>query len=668
MKKILCLIMSLFMCVSTILFGSCKETSQTVDEGTVSDIPSSVSATHYTNRQEKEGYLANNGTTEYKVVYPAEARNDLQLAVDDFIDLFEESTGAKLSKTVDTETTWDETKKYISLGQTTLLEQAGIEVDWEVLKSNGTRAVTKGNTIFVFGAEDKGCVNAVYKFLESLIGFDRYGVDCYGIEKHPQLKMYDYDMLEVPDFEFRIPNTGYAKLTGEMVRQQYWDESELMRRLRVVNPDTDETSISHTSFTFCSPTLHNNPDDSENYHPDWFSDDRKQLCYTAHGDKDEWNAMIEQMAKVAIHSIKVEKDVQSGGTVMFFYIQDNGYKCSCAACIKQAEEDGSISGAIVRVANAVMKIVNAWWETEEGQEYSIPGFTLAIGAYNDFSLAPIKKNAEGKYEATITAEKGVGVMYAPSAMWYTQTFDGERNLPYKTALEGWGMVTDTVLYWMYSTNFVRYLVPYNVFGSMQSIFQECKKYGGTWMYWQSQHNNRGWLTGWNIYKNYLESKLLWNVNINTKYYEDKFFENYFGEASEIMHDLFASYRARATLNEENGYEGDVNNTEISRNKNTNFEFWPIGLLEDWLDDFDKAFEKIEHLKEFDRTNYDMYHKRILAERVWLYYIGVESHGDALGSERLLSWKLSFKEGATLLGITRYAESNDVLQLYASWGI
>ena len=119
------LILSLVLGIS--FFGAC-----TSDEGSSGSNNSSneqqtaqeSSSKHVFNVSKSEARFIVGGMSTYKVVYP-EAFDAIGLfALDELRTFTEESTGVYLAAQTDKGLTYNDTAKYISLGNTTLLEQA----------------------------------------------------------------------------------------------------------------------------------------------------------------------------------------------------------------------------------------------------------------------------------------------------------------------------------------------------------------------------------------------------------------------------------------------------------------------------------------------------------------------------------------------------------------
>ena len=122
-------------------------------------------------------YLANGGATEYKIVIPADASGLVRIASSDFNLFFSKSTGVSIPVITDSEVTGD--GSYISVGETTLLQNTNISYSYDELGRDGYKIITKGDDLYLIGGAEYGTLYAVYELLEILVGFDFFAEDCY---------------------------------------------------------------------------------------------------------------------------------------------------------------------------------------------------------------------------------------------------------------------------------------------------------------------------------------------------------------------------------------------------------------------------------------------------------------------------------------------------------
>ena len=99
--------------------------------------------------------LVENNQTAYSVVLPANASNCLEYAALELQNFVSESTSASLKVITEEKAVYDEQKCYISLGKTTLLDQANFNFDYSTLNGDGFFIKTVGNMVFIDGNLDR---------------------------------------------------------------------------------------------------------------------------------------------------------------------------------------------------------------------------------------------------------------------------------------------------------------------------------------------------------------------------------------------------------------------------------------------------------------------------------------------------------------------------------
>ena len=110
-------------------------------------------------------WLTNRGTSDYKIVIPTEASDTEKHAAEELQYFIKESTMCTLPIITDQGLNNDNSKYYLSVGNTTLLSS---QTDVIVSKDNPRNAPviqTRDNTVYIAGAYDEGTLYAVYKFL-----------------------------------------------------------------------------------------------------------------------------------------------------------------------------------------------------------------------------------------------------------------------------------------------------------------------------------------------------------------------------------------------------------------------------------------------------------------------------------------------------------------------
>lgn len=657
MKKFIIFFIVMVLCCGAVMGGcsNTKNTQVTADKN------------HQFIIKETDEYIVKNGAnTGYQIILPANASERLELASQELITFFKEATGITLSVGIDNGQLSTQ-GKYISIGETQLFNSAGITLDKVALGTDGVRVITKDNTIFLVGGGDDGALFAVYTLLEDLFNYDWFYQDCYSLDRNvTQVKLKDYNITDIPDMAVRIPNLGYLKNNMILGKRMKFSDSFLSGRIYVTNPDkTERGNNTHSSYVYIPPEYYNDLENNpEHYHPEWFaSNGINQLCYMAgvkEGERVEGDS-YSQMVDAVFEVVKFNLKKDTVNKIMMLGIQDfeMGW-CSCSACSEVKEKYGVNSASVVMLLNNVNKKVKAWFETEDGKEYK-RDFKLALLAYYGLVSAPA---VDGKVK--LKADPEIAVCYAPIEADFTRPFSAPENVVYYNNILKWSEVCDNLMFWVYSTIYTDFLIPLNIFNSQQENYQLFKKLNTIWVFNESQGGQAGGGTGWMVLKCYLDAKLAWNVNYDYNELIKKFFANYFGVANEEMTKIFNSVMTHWMVQEENGMksmQSAYSSTTYKQEK-----WWPKSVLMGWLDMYDDALNKIEHLKYSDKKEYNALYKRITMERLTVYYMLVSFYDGTSTPEQVSFWKNTFKYDVGIAELNQISESAYVYQLLDSWGV
>ena len=160
--------------------GNNGEKINAMDYTTLGD----VAGTHLYNVAPTESMLVENGETEYKIVIPENPSKVEQTAVKELIYFFNEATGIALQTISETQASYTQEAKYISVGNTALVEQAEIKADYEVLGDTGLTIQTNGQSIFLLGAKEYGTLYAVYEFLSQAFDYEYFASNLIQIDRN----------------------------------------------------------------------------------------------------------------------------------------------------------------------------------------------------------------------------------------------------------------------------------------------------------------------------------------------------------------------------------------------------------------------------------------------------------------------------------------------------
>ena len=591
-------------------------------------------------------YLASNGETEYKIVIPENASSLIQIAVSDFNKFFSEATGVSMPVVKDSEFNGD--GKFISVGETTLLKNTEITYSFDELGRDGYKIITEGDDLYLIGGGEYGTLYAAYELLEILVGFDFFAEDCYTVTKGlTQVPLYDLSMTDIPDFPIRVASDRIVESSNQTLYR-------LRERPQSENFLTVKNYWAHNSIKYI--------EDSPDVNDSWYNNSKTQLCYTAHGDEAEHG----KMPNAAFASMKealIQTTDRDGVTST---MEDNHDYCNCSACTAMTEQYGALSSTIILFLNDLNSMVREWFETEEGKPYA-RDLRIVFFAYNSYEAAPASYNeSTGKYEPIngIKMDDGVYCMLAPIQMDYYRPITDPLNQEYYTNLKAWGDFANGNLYlWYYSTNFWNYLAPYDCFDSFAENYRVAAEYNTFYLFDQRQTDESGAITGWSTLKDYVCSKLGWDVDRNPEELIDKFFEGYFGPAAPEMRVIFDQLRLLTEYNKEHNEMGGNATIYLSL---TNEKFWPKDVLQQWMVQYDLAVEKIAPLKESNPALYESYLEHIQKEKISTLYLLVECYSYNTSVTLIDAYKAEFKELADKLGVTKYHESSDISNLYDKW--
>ena len=610
--------------------------------------------THIFNVAESQIDFIKDGKTDYKIVMPQMPSEFELTAIDELLYFFEIATDISLELVSDIEVAYTADSKYISVGDTEYAKAAGVTADYDVLKTGGFRIVTKGQSVILLGASGRGTLYAVYEFLTQNFNYEFYADNAICIDKDVKnLKLKNFDITDVPDYEYALTTYGFIRHKAVSTnRYRMVTDSSLMIPVG--------RNMYHNSFDWLPKETW------EEEHPNWYSTDGTQLCYTARGDEAEYNAMMEAATEKAKALLSDTNYLNY--SILTLTQQDGSGWCDCKTCVDTTNMyNGSKAAAVIHFMNELRENIDEWFEGE-GKEYARDLKLLFFGYHQTNQPPTVWDKTEKVYkpvDSTVVCAPGVGVYFAEANGDYTQSFYEKNNLYIAENMMGYGALAKDIFFWSYQVNFSYYLTPYNSFDGMQAIYQYGKKCNATLLFDQGQYNEPGRPTAWCTLKAYLASKLAWDVNADFDQLIDNFFEGYFGPAANEMKKMFDSFRVRSVYNETyNGYGGLKSiMTDVLQVK-----YWPEALMRDGLQYTDNALGALEELKASDPDKYAAYSANIRLERLSPLYIMIQLYNSKITDAQTMQYKRMFYEDAQEMGITKTGEKTFIRDMYTLWGV
>lgn len=659
-KRIISLFLSA-LCVCSFAFGCNGGSGTQTPTGTAREKYRYTKGVHNLTAPEANTYMVQNGKCDYQILLPANMDSNLIVAEAELKYFFEEATGVKLSSVVEPKEGMAHTAegKYISIGSTKMFESAGIDLKADVLGSEGVRIVTKDKTVYVTGATTTAALNAVYTFLNIMFDYEQFAYDCFTLTETNNAKLRNFDVVDVPDIEMRACPSS---LTDQ-------NPDNLQYRLRTRPYSEYFLPVGDTENGAAEHIIHNTsniiPREAHPDHDKWFSDqsgqgaENTQLCYTAHGDAEEFDALAERAAYVITRSlIKYPADKYPLRNIVTFTHEDNSsVMCRCEHCMKAQEKYGTQVGAAIVMANAIRAKIETWMNQPENAAYKRDNFKLVFFAYAAFVDAPAHYDeAQGKYvinHPDLQMRDDVGVYYAIS-----NGLSYQKNLYDELSEEGvenslkWFDISPSVYLWTYDANFGNFLFrtagtnfydtdAYQFFaqGNAKGLFKQSAMPGAN-------------LTSFQMLDIYLDAMMQWDTTRDINELTQKWFKAMFKEAADVMFDLYLQQNNWALIiahETKKIAQTGIINYSIGR------EYWQYEMLKGWLDKIDEARALVEKYKTSDPALYKVLKEHIDIEWVCPAYYAMFYNADSFTNEKYNEMVTYFKVDIASLKDFRMSE-------------
>ena len=612
---------------------------------------------------ETDKYIVKGGKTDYKILIPDTMRENvfIETAVADLKLFFKEATGLELEVVEDSK--YKDGDNYLAIHETKLASAQSVGATFEKLGMGGYRIQTVGESVVMCGATAEASMYAVYSFLKLALGFELYYTDFYALEKGVKnLKLMNYDVTDVPDFEWRIQSTGWIRYNESNRKRMRWTEDRSW--IIPTDPANEKKSQWHNTFIYLPPSKYKAD------YPEFYSyPNGEQLCYTARGDVAKRNKMLDIVAGRIIELFSMEE--YKNRRHISVSIQDNQDSCQCKTCLAEKKKYGVNSAVIVKFCNDVAERVSAWMETEAGKPYA-RDFRILFFAYHATNAAPVKYNKRKDTYSPIdglVCNPHVAVYFAETNGDFTANFhDGNTaNTVIGKNMRGWGALSKEIYFWSYSTNFAHFLTPYYSIDAVQDTLKFAKNEKTKYVMIQDQWIQEGTPTGFGVFKNWLHSKLEWDVNADVNALTDDFFNGYFMEGATAMRQAYDGWRDWAKYqSSELGYNGwrSVYANALQQ------KFWPKDKVEKWLALTEQAKKDVEIHKAENPTLYQQLCEHISYESIAFRYLLISLYAEDYTEEELLELKTQCAKDLRVSGMSLAATvpKTYIEDVLSKWGI
>lgn len=609
-----------------------------------------------------EDDFISDGHSDYVLVYSANAKSYDLTAVKEFNSIFEKATGFTLNTTTDSGLSHTAGGKYISIGKTALFESSGLTVNFDELGNEGVRILTKDKTVYILGGKTNGVIFGVYDFMSIAFNYETFYEDCIQInEGVNNLKLINFNVTDIPDIALRARNYSvYSR------KSEDYDMNMFKTRMRMTS--NRELLPIHKTYSQSSPSSISDSHNSTFFlprevyyadHQEWFSDNGDQLCYTAHGDAEEFEAMASECAKKVEYSLTLyTPDEHPEYDVVALNIMDNRAICSCKACAASFKTyDNCNSAAAIKLINRMAELVDEWMEKPENAAYKREMHYIFF-AYLDLEPCPARYNEETKkYEPideTVKMRDNVGVYLALlDQLDYQASIYDAVNDDGRKIIDAWGDMTDYVWYWLYEINFRNanyFYDSFNFFGEAYSYI--CNK-GATLLYTQGKSYEIACDTVYDKLKLYLNSKLSWDSSLDVSVLTDNWFNAMFKEAAPAMKRIFLDTRAyNAKMIRDNGFI----HKRTNYNEVNNAKYWSLNYLKQQMAAYDEAKQIIATVYAEDSVTKTRISRYIEAEWFSPAFITAQLYAANLSTAEKSELYARVSAAVEDLGITRTGES------------
>lgn len=568
-----------------------------------------------------------------------------------------------------------------------LFNGMGLSMPTDDIGSTGYYIKTQGNVVFIEAYGSDGYRMGGLAFLREVIGYDMISETCIVYDRIPTT-MPCMEIIERPDFDYRQIQNYYTSIEaygmGMHTHTDIW--------IPINGWDM------HNTLYYVPLEIYGAE------HPDWYRADKQQVCYTAHGKRGEYEALLDTVFGVIKEKMAEYPTLEN---ISFTAMDGTGQDtCTCGTCTEYKTLYGTSAATCIYFMNDLNVLVQSYIEEYE------PGrvMNLTFFAYHDAEPAPVErvkredengnviwgepildeegnfqplrryamdderqfiKDSDGNYvyeedsngnPTYLRCDEHVYPWLAPIYSKFTSSFYSEENKSYAQNVSAWYAVSENVYVWVYGTNFKYYLYPYNTWSSSVETYRYLKESGVKYVWNQAQERNQA--TAFTDLKDYIDSKFLFDVNADYGEVLDKYFKNYYLDAADEMRAMFEIIQAQSAYLEETvpTITGGIYD-EIGEK-----EYWPRLLLEEMLTLIDNAYAKVEKYKTSDPVLYENLVTRIKQESIFPRYVICMYFGDYYSDIKQM--REEFRDDWNALGFTIYKESDgDMQSVFTNdWGL
>ncbi len=374
--------------------------------------------------------LSREGKSAYTIVVADDATAPERSAAFELKDYCQRITGAALPIVRESDLAGGDTPR-ILIGQTKATRSLAADVKWETLGSDGIVMRSSGDTLILAGGRPRGTIYAVDSFLEDVLGVRWWTSDESFVPRKASVSIDPVNVTYTPKLIYRecyyddSNGTEHGQFAVHLKLDGHHQEiaAELGGHYKILG-------WCHTSFNLMPPAKYFKD------HPEWYAmagGKRRagsQLCLSS-------PQMRKELIKNALELVR--KNPEAG--IISISQNDTVGACECPDCKKILAEEGSESGAWIRLANEAA--------SEIDKEY--PNFLVETLAYW-YTRTPPKLVRPSDHVLVRLCSIECDFCHPLSHK--------ETNQAFASDMDGWAKIAPNLFVWNYVTNFGNYLIPH----------------------------------------------------------------------------------------------------------------------------------------------------------------------------------------------------------------
>lgn len=618
--KIFSIIMALSFIFTTVACSKKGgDTSFKLEEGVSYDSRAGIS-------EQVIGNIVKDGTSDYKIVVSIDAEPAELTAATELSSFVNKLTGVTLPIITESKTiisSYTENSKYISIGNTELLNERKFSIDYNQLNGCGFIIKTHGQSVYFNGASARGTLYSVYDFLEKICGVKFVSFDyTYLPEKVKDIPLNSLDIYEIPYFEYRsymaknVHMNNYAFMARMRMTNEYATIPEEWGGGIPLNSNYGTgIDVTHNSIGYVPVEKYGSDPKYKNLYSTVLHNGQYSEINWANGIAEDGSideSMEVSTIKVALETLKTFV-INNPSKKYFGITAGDGAAAPQNDDYVAAAKKYTNAGVMLRFVNCLAREIQKWADEElDGRE-----IYLVTLSYGMLSEPPVVKDGNGGYKlidgVTDIPDNLLIRIATMSSMHYLPIVDSRQREAGSTELyKKWSSICDKFMIWDYDKQFFHYFWYYPVMQRWQQDFTLFKQIGAKYVMINSSYNS---LYDWQaIMRTYVASKMMWNPNRDINALQNEFIHYYFGEyAEQYIKNFKSAFDAHYVYLAETANYNTEDKYPVMHYQNkyiTSADSWSCQFLLERYNELLSAIESVKNAEDLTDKEKEAYITRI----------------------------------------------------------